>query len=128
MSEIVFRSSRSSGPGGQNVNKVESRVELIFDVKRSPSLSDEHREKILATVGNKIDSNGLLHMTSQRSRSQWQNKETVIAGLIRLLRAATKPAKKRLHTHPSKAIKEKRLKEKRITSEKKKTRSRIGPE
>jgi ribosome-associated protein len=128
LSEIGFRSSRSGGPGGQNVNKVESRVELMFDVKRSGSLSSDRREKIAVVLSSRIDSNGILHLTSQKSRSQWQNKEYVLAEFCRLLKAAIKPSKKRVHTHPSKAVKEKRLKEKKKTSEKKKARSAVSIE
>jgi len=128
LSEITFRSSRSSGPGGQNVNKVESRVELIFDVNNSRSLTDQQRRKISTALRNKIDSDGILHLTSQRSRSQWENKETVLAEFSRLIRSAVKPAKKRIRTHPSNAVKEKRLKEKKVVSEKKKMRRSFGPE
>ncbi len=128
LSEISFRSSRSGGPGGQNVNKVESRVELIFDINNSPSLSDEQRLTISRLLKNKIDTNGILHLTSQRSRSQWENKEIVLAEFSSLLRTAIKPIKKRIRTRPSKAVKEKRLKEKKIVSEKKKTRSSVNRE
>jgi ribosome-associated protein len=121
-SEISFRSSRSGGPGGQNVNKVESRVELIFDVNNSPSLTNQQRSKISLALKNKMDSNGILHLTSQRSRSQWENKEIVITEFSRLLKIAVKPGKKRIHTHPSKADREKWLKEKKVISEKKRTR------
>ncbi len=128
LSEIRFRSSRSSGPGGQNVNKVESRVELIFDVGSSRWFSNEQRQRISVALRNKIDANGILHLTSQQSRSQWENKEMVIAEFARLLTMAIKPAKKRIRTHPSKAVKEKRLKEKKLTSEKKRERKGITPE
>ena len=125
-SEIKFRTSRSGGPGGQNVNKVESRVELIFDLMNSPSLSGWQREKIFGRLKNKIDSDGILHLTSQVSRSQWENKELVLTDFARLLRAALKPAKKRIPTHPTKTAKEKRLKKKKILAEKKKLRSSRG--
>jgi len=121
-SEINFRTSRSGGPGGQNVNKVESRVELIFDVGNSQSISEFQREKILSSLKNKIDSNRILHLTSQKSRSQWGNKEIVLSEFVRLLKHAVKPAKKRIATRPSKSVVEKRIKEKKIISEKKKTR------
>ena len=121
-SEISFRSSRSGGPGGQNVNKVESRVELIFDVTNSPSLTDQQRSSISAALKNRMDSNGILHLTSQRSRSQWENREIVVAEFSRLLKVAVKPGKKRIHTHPTKAGREKRLKQKKVISEKKRTR------
>lgn len=121
-SELSFRTSRSGGPGGQNVNKIESRVELKFDVEHSPALSDEQRVKVLTHLRNKVDSKGILHLVSQSSRSQWENKEIVVAEFSRLLGAALKPVKKRIPTRPSKVVKEKRLKKKRILSEKKKLR------
>ncbi len=124
--EINFRTSRSGGPGGQNVNKVESRVELIFDVRNSSSLSEGQRQKISVRLKNKIDLDGVLHLTSQSSRSQWENKEIVLSEFARLLRAAVKPAKKRIPTHPTKAAKEKRLKKKKIVSEKKRLRRSRG--
>jgi ribosome-associated protein len=128
LSEISFRSSRSGGPGGQNVNKVESRVELMFDINSSTSLSEQQRTKILTALKNKIDSNGILHLTSQKSRSQWENKETVLSEFARLLRIAIKPSKRRIRTRPSKAVKEKRLKEKKIVSRKKQIRSGFDTE
>ncbi len=128
LSEISFRSSRSGGPGGQNVNKVESRVELTFDIVNSQSLSDVQRAKVSKALRNKIDSNGILHLTSQKSRSQWENKETVLTEFSRLLKTAIKPSKKRIRTHPSKAVREERLKEKRIIARKKRTRGRFDLE
>ena len=124
LSEINFRTSRSGGPGGQNVNKVESRVELLFDVERSTVFSDEQRERIFTKLKNKIDSEGILHITSQASRSQWENKEIALDEFARLLRSAIKPPKKRFFTKPSKTAKEKRLKKKKIHSEKKRLRRR----
>ncbi len=123
-SEINFRTSRSGGPGGQNVNKVESRVELLFDVEHSATLTEDQRRKILAKLKNKIDSNGVLHVTSQTSRSQWENKETAVQEFVRLLKLSLKTAKKRVPTRPSKTAKEKRLKKKKIHSETKRLRQR----
>jgi ribosome-associated protein len=125
-SELEFRTSRSGGPGGQNVNKVESKVELLFDVSKSPSLSAEQRARLFARLGNRIDSDGILHLSSQVSRSQWENKETVVSEFAGLLKAALKPVKKRVKTRPSRNSREKRLKKKKIHSEKKKSRSGWG--
>lgn len=122
-SELVFRTSRSGGPGGQNVNKVESKVELLFDAANTSSFSDVQRVRVFSRLRNRIDSDGVLHISSQVSRSQWENKELVVSEFIRLLREALKPAKKRMKTHPSRASKEKRLKNKKIISEKKRARS-----
>ncbi len=122
-SELHFRTSRSGGPGGQNVNKVESKVELLFDVVGSPSLTEGQRARVLNRLKNRIDSEGTLHLSSQASRSQWENREIVVAEFARLIAAALKPAKKRVKTRPSKASKEKRLEAKKKHSEKKKMRS-----
>ncbi len=127
-SELRFRTSRSGGPGGQNVNKVESKVELLFDVACSPSLTGSQRARIHGRLRNRIDSAGILHLSSQSSRSQWENREIVVAEFARLMRAALKPAKKRVKTRPSKASKERRLKTKKKHSEKKRRRSGRGEE
>lgn len=128
LSELDFRTSRSSGPGGQNVNKVESKVELLFDAANTPFLSEVQRRRLLGRLRNRLDSGGVLHLSSQVSRSQWENRENVVAEFVRLLRMALKPAKKRIKTGPSKVSKEKRLKNKRIKSEKKKLRGKRGIE
>ncbi len=122
VSEIVFRTSRSGGPGGQNVNKVESKVELLFDVRNSPSLSDDQKSRILSRLKNRIDTSGILHLTSQASRSQWENRQNILSEFARLLSSALRPPKKRIATRPTKAAREERLKKKRIASEKKKMR------
>ncbi len=121
--ELSLRTSRSGGPGGQNVNKVESKVELLFDVRNSASLTDKERHIIFDRLGNKIDSDGILHISSQISRSQLENREIVVSQFIRVLRIALKPVKKRVPTRPTKTSREKRLKNKKITGERKKMRS-----
>ena len=122
LSELAFQTSRSGGPGGQNVNKLETRVELLFDVAHSRSLTDEQRTTLTANLRSKLDADGVLRVVSQESRSQWQNKQFAIDKLVHLLRAALKPRKKRVKTKPSRAAKEKRLKSKKHKSEKKQLR------
>jgi len=128
LSELRFRFSRSSGPGGQHVQKSSTRVELLFDVRNSPNLGKEHKERLLARLGGKIDSAGVLHLVSQSERSQWRNREEVIARFQDLLQRVLAPRKRRHATRPSTAAKERRLREKRRRSEIKKGRGKVRPE
>ena len=122
-SEFRFSASRSGGPGGQNVNKVSTKVELRFHVTRSNLLSEEEKEMILDKLKSRINAEGELVLASQSERSQLKNKEKVIERFYILITKALTPEKERKHTKPSKASKEKRLKEKKATAEKKKLRS-----
>ena len=122
VSELHFRTSRSSGPGGQNVNKLETRVELLFDIVRSPSLTDEQRERILLNLGSRIDGDGVLHISSQRSRSQWENKQGTIEKLVSVLREVLKVRRKRIKTAPTRSSNETRVQQKKKHSQKKKLR------
>lgn len=117
--ELKFRTSRSSGPGGQSVNKVSTKVELLFDVRASNILSSEQIEIINEKISNRINSEGILQISSDETRSQLKNKEIVIDRFFHLLEVALKPVKKRKPTKPSKSSKEKRLKTKKIKSDKK---------
>ena len=129
LSELRFRTSRSSGPGGQNVNKVETRVELLFDVARSPSLNDEQKGLITAKLGTRVDADGVLHLSSQQSRSQWENKQGTIEKLVSLLREGLKVRKKRIRTAPTRSSNENRVHQKKKHSQKKKLRKvRLGDE
>src|SRR5437867_1724000 len=98
LSEIRFNFSRSGGKGGQNVNKVESRVELLFDVGDSPSLNDEQRLAIFGALGNRIGGDGTLRIVAQESRSQWKNREFALHKFIAAVRRALQPRKKRVRT------------------------------
>ncbi len=120
--ELRFKFSRSSGKGGQNVNKVETKVELLFDVKSSPTLSEHQRDNIIKKLGDKIDSNGILHVLSQSSRSQWKNKEITIKKFIELLQKALQQKKKRIKTELPLLAKTKRLETKKYRGEIKKMR------
>jgi len=124
-SEFQFLTSRSSGPGGQNVNKVNSKVELRFDIQNSIFLSDEQKEILKVKLATKISSEGLLSIVSQRDRSQLTNKEDAINKFYILISKALKPVKHRKSTRPTKGSVEKRLTGKRIKSEIKQTRSKI---
>jgi Protein chain release factor B len=124
-SEFQFATARSSGPGGQNVNKVNSKVELRFDIPNSLLLSDEQKEVLLAKLAGKVTTDGVLVVTSQRDRSQLANKEDVVEKFYRLINAALKPRKKRTATRPTKGSVEKRLTDKKLKSEVKQNRQKL---
>jgi ribosome-associated protein len=112
-SELTFTASRSGGPGGQNVNKVSSRVTLTFDVEQSPSLSDEQRRRISERLKSRINKDGVLRVVSQRTRSQDLNREDAVALFAELLRRALIVEKKRVKTRVPKAAHDRRLEEKK---------------
>jgi ribosome-associated protein len=126
--ELNFTASHSSGPGGQNVNKVSSRVTLWFDVVNSPSLPLQDKERIIARLAGRIGKDGVLRVISQQTRSQAANRELTIRRLIELLRAALKQSPRRKKTRVSRAARLRRLEEKRQRSLLKKERSKRLPE
>lgn len=121
--EIEIKASRSSGKGGQNVNKVSTKIELIFDVNNSDLLSETEKAIISEKLSNRISKEGKLILQSQESRSQLMNKDIAINKLYELLEAALKKEKPRKKTKPSLAKKEQRLQIKKEMSEKKKNRN-----
>ena len=120
--ELTFKTSRSGGAGGQNVNKVSSKVELIFDVNQSAQFTDEQKEIIFLKLANRIDNEGLLHLQCDETRSQLKNKEIVFERLLGLISTALKPVKKRKPSKPSKNSIKKRLDSKKKLSDKKDSR------
>ena len=122
LSELEFSASKSSGPGGQNVNKVNTQVELRFSVMDSEFLTEEEKELIFIKLKNRINSLGELILVSKAERSQLRNKEIVINHFFSLLEQTLTPAKKRVKTKPGPAANKKRLKFKKIKSEKKQLR------
>jgi ribosome-associated protein len=120
--EFVITATRSSGAGGQNVNKVSTKVELRFHVGSSQLLTDYEKELILNKLGNKISIEGYLIIISQTERSQLKNKEIAIEKFYKMIEKALTPRIRRKPTRPTKASKEKRLESKRIHSERKSSR------
>jgi len=125
LSEVRFRFSRSSGPGGQKVNRTATRVELLFDVKSSPSLSARQREMILGRLGGYVDGAGVLHLVSRATRSQFLNRRDVTARFRRLLAQSLRVPARRVATKPTRAARERRLRKKRMRSLLKRIRRRV---
>lgn len=126
LSELSFRYARSSGPGGQHVQRTETKVELLFDLANSSSLSESQRRLALNRLGARLDQHGMLHLTSQAGRSQLDNRADVIARFQRLLAAALKPVKARRPTRPTAGARQQRLEGKRKRGQAKRLRGRIG--
>ena len=123
--EITFQTSRSSGPGGQNVNKVESRVELRWHLLDSQVLTAIQKELILEKVSNQLTAEGLLLITAQDDRSQLRNKEIALARFHELLLKSLRRPKPRKATKPSRSAVRKRLEGKKKDGEKKANRRRV---
>jgi len=123
--EFTFSSSRSSGPGGQNVNKVNTKIELRFHVGNSAVLSELEKHKLEIALKTRINNEGELIIVSQNTRSQLKNKEEAIAKFYQLLEMALKPRKKRKATRPTGSSIEKRIQLKKQRGEKKNLRKRI---
>ena len=121
---VTFKTSRSGGKGGQNVNKVSSKVELIFNLATAAFLTDEERELLTERLAGRLDQEGNLHIVSQEDRSQLLNKEKTIAKLITLLKSALHVQKKRKPTKVPKAVIRKRLASKQAVAVKKESRRR----
>ncbi len=120
--ELEFSTSRSSGPGGQNVNKVNSKVTLAWNIKGSSCLTPDEKELLLQKLSARITTDGRLLISAQDNRSQLQNKEETLLKLENLLRSAFAKRKKRNPTKPSKGAVQTRLNKKKKHSDKKKWR------
>ena len=125
--ELQFDFVTSSGPGGQNVNKVASAAQLRFDAARSPSLTPPQRERLARLAGRRMTRDGVIVIQAQRFRSQEQNRRDAVDRLVELLRAAATPPRARRKTRPTLASKERRLTEKRHRGARKSNR-RPGPD
>ncbi len=124
LAELRFAFTRSSGPGGQHVNKAATQVELAFDVAGSASLSEEQKRRIAARLSGYVSREGVLRLACQSSRSQAQNREEVVERFAALLGAALHEPKPRRPTRPSLASAERRLARKRARSALKRQRRR----
>jgi ribosome-associated protein len=116
VAEIELRFSRSSGPGGQHAQKSETRVEAIFDVEASASLTAAQKRRVVSKAGS------VLRAVAQDERSQWRNRELAIERLVEVLREALRVPRRRIPTRPSAAARERRLEQKRLRSKVKRLR------
>ena len=123
--ELSFRTSRSSGAGGQQVNKTETKVEVLLHIDNSNALTEEEKTRIKSKLSTRINDEGYLTLASQKSRSQSANKEDVIKRPEVLLEKALKPEVKRKKTKPSAEAKENRLLKKKQQAEKKEQRRKL---
>ena len=120
--EIRLRTSRSGGPGGQNVNKVETRVEAVWDLDGSAAFTDAQKARIRSELRTRVGADGTIRVVSQRHRSQSRNRETAIERLRALVAEALRPRRKRKATRPTQAARESRMESKRRRAETKRDR------
>ncbi len=123
---VTFKTSRSGGSGGQHVNKVSSKVELIFNIDDATFFTDEEKARLKEKLSVRLDNEGLLHVVSQEDRSQLLNKQRAVLKLVAILKSGLKVPKPRKPTKISRAVKEKRLTSKAILGQKKELRKKPG--
>ncbi len=120
--ELNFKAVRSSGKGGQHVNKVSTKVELQFDLENSESLTDDEKIKLIERLKTKLSKENKLILHCSETRSQFKNKQLVIERLFQILEEGLKEQKKRIATKTPKSVKAKRLRYKKLHSDKKSSR------
>lgn len=123
--ELRFRATRSGGPGGQHANTSSTRVELTWNARDSPSLTDRRRDLVLARLAHRLDADGTLRLVADTHRSQHQNRKEVVARFADLLADALRPVRPRKATRPTKASKKRRLQGKKQRGRVKKLRGRV---
>ncbi|MEC7520653.1 MAG: alternative ribosome rescue aminoacyl-tRNA hydrolase ArfB [Myxococcota bacterium] len=123
--DLSWSAATSSGPGGQNVNKVATKVDLRFDLEGTTALRDEVKGRLRRLAANRLDREGRIQITSQATRDQSRNLEDAREKLAALIRSALHPPKKRKKTRPSRGAKERRLKAKKQRSERKQSRKSV---
>ncbi len=122
--EIKYHFSRSQGAGGQNVNKVNTKVNLSFNVRKSQILNEEEKERIIKNLGNRLTKAGVLRLSSQKGRTQMKNRLLVTQKFYDLIEDALREDPLRIPTKPTRGSKEKRLKNKKMQSQKKSERKK----
>ena len=125
---IKFVSTKSSGPGGQHINKVSTGIQLLFDISNSKKISEKVKKRIFQTESNRINKDGQLIIKANRFRSQLKNKHDAILRLVEIIQRASKIKKRRLKTFPTLNSQENRIKRKKINSAKKSLRKRVNPD
>jgi ribosome-associated protein len=120
--ELQFKTSRSGGPGGQNVNKLETRVEAVLDITNSQCISEPIRHRLLQNLSSQLDSSGILHVVAQDTRSQWKNKQLAIERMADILKTALMVRKKRIATKPTHTAREVRIRTKKARGQTKRMR------
>ena len=126
--ELEYRASRSGGPGGQHVNTSSTRIELLWNLAGSPSLSEDQRALLMRKLAGRIDQSGTLRVVASTHRSQFQNRQEATERLRTLVAEALRVPRRRKKTRPPRAAKEARLKAKKRRSETKHARGRVTPE
>ena len=128
VADLRFVFSRSSGPGGQNVNKVNTRVTLLFDLARCPTLSEDRKARIQAGLANRISQDGVLRVNSIRHRTQAANKQAAVNRLLELLSQALVYRRPRTATAPTRSSQRRRVHEKKMRGDIKKRRQQVSPQ